>query len=253
MNSIAARTMNRNTDQAMNRTAKEATSRTVKKAMNRNTKEATSRTPHINPDENEQILDKLTVFSGVDAKYVRNQFEYTDEWIDEFYCSLVDHYREMVSDIPDYASYTAGEKLANFFLTSMDLLRENMELVRSTYHPNILDRLTRTRFEQKVEVLFQEIISDDNRIASSSRLLLIGPFYTLLSREYLILTGRWLDQPELENTLLALIEKSSTLLNEFLYSGVVDKAWDLGSFVMQHGLLAMSLSPVSIARRFLRF
>ena len=183
---------------------------------------------------------------------IRSHFRSTDEWIDACYCHMVDQYRLMTGAIPDFEEYTAGEKLLNFFLTSMDMMRDQEPFVRSTYHPFILDRFTSTRFEHSVARLFRQFTESDNRIALSHQLLLVSPVYTWWSREYLHMTGYWLTHPDSEPEVMALAEKTVNLLNEILYNGVIDNTLDLGKYLVQNGFVSV-WTPVSVLRRFLRF
>ena len=183
---------------------------------------------------------------------IRSHFRSTDEWIDACYCHMVDQYRIMTAAIPDFDDYTAGEKLLNFFLTSMDMMRDQEPFVRSTYHPFILDRFTSTRFEHSVARLFRQFTESDSRIALSHQLLLVSPVYTWWSREYLHMTGYWLAHPDSEPEVMALAEKTVKLLNEILYNGVIDNTLDLGKYLVQNGFVSV-WTPVSVLRRFLRF
>ncbi len=179
-------------------------------------------------------------------------FQSTDDWIDAFYCELVQQYQVMVERVPDFENYTVGEKLLNFCLTSMDMMRDHEHLVRSTYHPFILDRFTSTRFEHVVADLFRGFTEQDGRVAMSNQLLLVSPIYTWWSREYLHMIGYWLSHPESDHQVMALAEKTTSLLNEILYNGVFDRAIDLGKYLFEAGFVS-AWTPVSVIRKFLRF
>ena len=183
---------------------------------------------------------------------IRRHYRSTDEWIDDFYCMLVDEYRIMTGAIPDFEQYTVGDKLLNFFLTTMDMMHDHEPLVRSTYHPFILDRFTSTRFEHSVAELFRGFTEQDGRIGLSHQLLLVSPVYTLWSREYLHMAGSWLSDPGAGPRVTALAEKTTSLLNEILYNGVIDNTLDLGKYLLQNGFIS-ARTPVSVLRRFLRF
>ena len=183
---------------------------------------------------------------------IKRHFRSTDEWIDAFYCQIVAEYRIMMEAIPDFQQYTMGEKLANFCFTSMDVMRDHEQLVHCTYHPFILNRFTSTHFERSVEELFREFTVDDNRIALSNQLLLISPVFTYWSREYLYMIGYWLSHPDSDEEIMVLVEKMTSLLNEILYNGVLDKTLDLGKFLIENGFVS-PWTPVSILRRFMRF
>jgi hypothetical protein len=197
-------------------------------------------------------LSDLAQITRTPLEHIRSQFASTDAWVDAYYCHLTDRYRAMVGAIPDFGDYTVGEKLLNFFLTSLDMMREHEPFVRSTYHHFILDRFTSTRFEQSVAKLFREFTEQDSRVAFSQQILLFSPVYTWWSREYLHLTGFRLSQPDSGEKVMALAEKTTGLLNEFLYNGVVDSTVDLGKYLIQSGFVT-AWTPVTVLRKFLRF
>ena len=197
-------------------------------------------------------LADLSQITRTPLDEIRTHFQSTDEWIDACYCHMVDEYRIMTGVIPDFEDYTAGEKLLNFFLTSMDMMRDREPFVRSTYHPFILDRFTSTRFEHSVARMFRQFTESDSRIALSQQLLLVSPVYTWWSREYLHMTGYWLTHPDSEPEVMALAEKTVSLLNEMLYNGVLDNTLDLGKYLIQNGFVSV-WTPVSVFRKFLRF
>lgn len=197
-------------------------------------------------------LSDLARITNMPESCIKNHFQNVDEWIDAFYCFLVEQYRAMLMDVPDYDQYTVGEKLLNFGLSSMDLMRENYELVGSTFYPFIFNRFTSTRFEKLVEEMFREFTEQDGRVALSNQLVLISPVYTIWSREYLNMINYWVQHPGSEQKVMGLMEKSATLLNEILYNGVFDKAFDLGKYVINNEFLSL-LTPLSVARRIFRF
>ncbi len=197
-------------------------------------------------------LPDLAQITQTPLDLIRSHFSSTDEWVDAYYCHLTDRYRAMVSAIPDFSEYTAGEKLLNFFLTSMDMMGEHEPFVRSTFHPFILDRYTSTRFEKSVAELFRDFTEQDSRVAFSQQLILFSPVYTWWSREYLHMAGYRLSNPDSGGEVMALAEKTTGLLNEFLYNGVLDSTMDLGKYLIQNGFVSVR-TPVTLLRKFLRF
>ncbi len=197
-------------------------------------------------------LSELAQITRTPLEVIRSRFDSTDEWVDAYYCHLTERYRVMTRAIPDFSEFTVGEKLLNFLLTSMDMMREHESFVRSTYHPFVLDRFTSTRFEHSVAELFREYTEQDRRIALTQQMLLFSPVYTWWSREYLHMTGYWLSTPDSGQQVMALAEKTAGLLNEILYNGVVDSTLDLGKYLIQNGFVS-AWTPVTVLRKFLRF
>ncbi len=203
-------------------------------------------------DYRKLTLSDLAQITQTPLDEITPYFQSTDDWIDAYYCELVEQYQVMVQTVPDFENYTVGEKLLNFCLTSMDMMRDHEQLVRSTYHPFILDRFTSTRFEQMVADLFRGFTEQDCRVAMTNQLLLVSPVYTWWSREYLHMTGYWLSHPGSDHQVMALTEKTTSLMNEILYNGVFDKTLDLGKYLFEAGLVS-PWTPVSVIRKFLRF
>ncbi|MDG5768269.1 hypothetical protein QA596_12465 [Balneolales bacterium ANBcel1] len=197
-------------------------------------------------------VSDLAGFAGVPLDKANTHFRSANDWIDSCYCLLAERYRQMTNRVPGYEEYSTGEKLVNFTLTSMDMMRDYQHFVDGTFHHFILNRFTASAFEKDVQRLFEDFVKQDGRVAYAQQILLISPFYTLAAREYLHLLGYWISHPNSEEEIMALCEKSARLLNELLYNGILDNAADLGRFLYQNNFLSVT-TPFVIVRRLLRW
>lgn len=197
-------------------------------------------------------LDQTAIAAELRPHTVRTHFADMDAWISASWCRVPERYLQMIEQVPDISEYTAGERLANYVYASMDIMREEHTFYQTTFNQAIYDRYTSSDFETRVKRLFDEVVSNDPAIASSSRLVLIPAVFGFWSREYLHLVKEWLEQSATEEQTMALVEKSTTLLNEFLYNGVIDKTFDFGRYLIGNGLVSVS-TPVQLLRRHLRW
>lgn len=156
----------------------------------------------------------------------------------DFYSGIVPQYKEMVKQIEGYELYDLSEKLSNFVYSSLDMMQEQRDFVEKTFNDFILHPHRKPDFQQQVESLVEEFMSEDNRIAASNQYLLNAFTYSLLSREYLFLVRFWIqdESPGSEQT-MALTDKLTSFINEILYSAVLDKGFDLGRFLISNRVI----------------
>lgn len=197
-------------------------------------------------------LDETAIAAQLRPQTVRGHFADMDAWIAAAWCRVPERYIHMMQQVPDISEYTAGERLGNFVYASMDIMREELSFYRETFNKAIYDRYTSSDFELQVKQLFDEVVSNDPAIASSSRLVLFPAVFGFWSREYLHLLKEWLEESATEEQTMALVEKSTTLLNEFLYNGVIDKTVDFGRYLIGNGLVSAT-TPIELLRRHLRW
>lgn len=149
-----------------------------------------------------------------------------------FYNDIVPLYEEMVSEIEDYDNYNAGEKISNFVYTSLDLLGEHKNFVEQTYQKYIIYCPTKTRFRPEVRHLIADFLKNDENIPSFNRFFVNTICHIFLMNVYFMIVGYWIhDDSESYGKTMALIDKLTVLLNELLYNAILDKSFDLISFL----------------------
>ena len=148
-----------------------------------------------------------------------------------FYTSLVIRYRLMTSEIEDFDSYTLSEKLSNFAYASFDMLKERQAFVEATFGPMILYSCTKTDYEDRIEQLLVHFFKNDSKAASSSSLFLNRYFFTFIKQKYLWLVAFWLkdNSPDKAKS-MELTDKAAGLIQEMMYTSVIDRSIDLAKF-----------------------
>jgi AcrR family transcriptional regulator len=149
-----------------------------------------------------------------------------------FYTSRMVLYREQISGIEGYETFTLSEKLSNLFLTLLDLFGDHREFVLLTYKEFVACSLRKTGFEEELKKELELIFSADTRISSSSKPFLNRFAWHSVWLQFHGLIAFW-NQDESRNTenSMALVDKWSSLCEEVFYSKVLDKGFDLARFL----------------------
>jgi hypothetical protein len=173
-------------------------------------------------------------------------FDDKDEILIFFYDSVVPLYKMMISEIDDFDSFTAGEKLSNFTFTLFDLLNEQRDFVDQTYSRYVLVGFKKSTLKKDVTKLFKEFINRDERISTLNRNLFDGWFYGMVARKYLALILLWLrDESDSQEKTMALVDKLSSFLDELLYSNVLDKGFDLVQYLYTNDFFKFDIPYLS--------
>ncbi|MEX0779088.1 MAG: hypothetical protein WD491_00040 [Balneolales bacterium] len=155
-----------------------------------------------------------------------------------FYSGVVPGYKEMIKEIEGFEQYDLSEKLSNFVFSSLDLLQEQRDFVEKTFDDFIARSPQKSEFQQHVEQLIEEFVSEDRSIAGSNQYLLNSFTYNILSNEYLKLIKFWIkDESAGSEKTMVLTDKLTAFLNEVLYSAVLDKGFDLGRFLVSNQII----------------
>lgn len=150
-----------------------------------------------------------------------------------YYPSLLLKYRAMLSEIEDFEDYRIGEKLSNFMYTLFDMMEERKSFVKDTFEKYEWNCSGGSEFQKEIKALFKDFFTTDGNIATSAGLLIGDLFYGALKTQYLFLIRYWLqDDSEGHARTYALIDKMTGLLEELVYSKIVDKGFDLFKYVL---------------------
>jgi len=184
--------------------------------------------------------------AGVKIVEVYQLYDDKDEILIFFYDSVVPLYKMMISEIDDFDSFTAGEKLSNFTFTLFDLLNEQRDFVDHTYSRYVLVGYRKSTLKKDVTKLFKEFINRDERISTLNRNLFDGWFYGMIAGKYLALILLWLrDESDSQEKTMALVDKLSSFLDELLYSNVLDKGFDLVQYLYTNDFFKFDIPYLS--------
>lgn len=168
-----------------------------------------------------------------------NHFKDKYEILYFYYESFVIRYRLMIDEIEDFESYTLSEKLSNFAYASFDLMAEREEFVRQTYDAYILHSCKKTEYEEQIEELLADFIKNDPGKAASSDVVVNDCSLRLIRKKYLHLIDFWLyDESEGKEVTMELVDKVTGLIQEALYTSVIDRSFDLAKFLFSNDLSA---------------
>lgn len=156
-----------------------------------------------------------------------------------FYSSLITRYRLMVEEIEDFDSFTLSEKLSNFAYASFDLLKERKAFVEKTFGSYIMHSCKKTEYEEKIEQLLSNFVKQDSGKAASTDSLINDCSLRLIRKKYLHLVDFWLhDDSEDKEVTMELTDKVTGLIQEALYTSVIDRSFDLAKFLFSNDMLA---------------
>lgn len=176
--------------------------------------------------------------AGITVAEIFNHFSDTHEIIYFFYSALVIRYRWMIDEIEDFETFTLSEKLSNFAYASFDLMEEREAFVRQTFSSYILHSCKKTAYEEKVEELLTEFIKNDSGKAASTDVVVNDCSLRLIRKKYLHLVDFWLhDESEDKEVTMELVDKVTGLIQEALYTSVIDRSFDLAKFLFSNNII----------------
>lgn len=175
--------------------------------------------------------------ANITVAEIFNYFKDKHEILYFYYESMVIRYRLMIEEIEDFDSYTLSEKLSNFAYASFDLMSEREEFVRQTFDAYILHSCTKTDYEKQIEGLLTDFIKNDAGKAASSDVVVNDCSLRLIRKKYLHLIDYWLyDESEGKEVTMELVDKVTGLIQEALYTSVIDRSFDLAKFLFSNDL-----------------
>lgn len=182
-------------------------------------------------DRNRFTLRSIADKAGCELAEVQQEFPGKQAILRAFYDQIPDVYRESTVHIPEYESLNFGEKASNYIYTTFDVLSAHRDFTEETFAAMVLNRRD-THWHTESAALFRSFIQDDSRIPGANTMVIPDFVYPILVGEYLQLIRFWLqdDSPGTERT-LALVDKLTVFANELVYSGIIDKGFDLVKYL----------------------
>jgi len=185
-----------------------------------------------------EVAGKVDINVGELFQYFSDQ----QEIMYFYYASLVTRYRLMIDEIEEFSSFTLSEKLSNFAYASFDMMQEREEFVSQTFESYILNSCKKTEYEQKIEELFSEFFEKDTGKSASSDLVINKCSLRLFRKKYLHLVKFWLyDESEDKEVTIELTDKVTGLIEEALYTSVVDRSFDLAKFLFSNDIISQKV------------
>ncbi len=167
-----------------------------------------------------------------------------------FYESRIVIYREQLSSIKEYSTFTLSEKLNNIFLSLLDQFSEHREFVLLTYREMAGSPVRSSTFEKLFKEAIREIFQSDEQIATSAKILQNRFLYHAIYLQFHGLILFWKnDESHLYENSMALVDKWCALQEEIFYSKIVDKGFDLGKFLYYNSPINFTTSCALTAKR----
>lgn len=178
-------------------------------------------------------LQNLAKETGMSASEIYALFPNKQAILSFYYPLLVIRYKAMIKEIDEFDSYTVSEKLSSFAFSLFDMMEERRAFVERTFDKYVWQSIGKNEFQDELSPLLKELIEQDPRISNSAGFFIGTLFYTAIRKQFLLLIRFWLndDSTDQERT-MALTDKITGLIEELLYSKVVDKGFDLLKYLI---------------------
>lgn len=149
-----------------------------------------------------------------------------------YYTSRILKFREEIAGLDDYESFSLAEKLSALHLSILDQFQEQREFVLQTCNRQLMSPFVASGFESEYKAELQKIFNKDDQIPATARPFINSLFYSSVYCQFIGLISFWKrdESRHYENT-MALIDKWSALIQEFFYSRIAEKSFDLAKFL----------------------
>ena len=174
-------------------------------------------------------LAELADRQGISLGELLLEFDSRRELLAHYFDSRWTLFRTLKSQVPDYAAYTAQERLANLLYSLLDLMSPQKTFVIRAFGRYGNTESFRGEFRAEIREAFES-----PELSNAAKLVLSGPFYEAVWWAFMGLLEYWgRDRSKGGEDTAALIDKSVALLAELLTNAVADKALDLGRFLIR--------------------
>lgn len=177
-------------------------------------------------------LNKIAEKAGVTIGSLREFYPNKSAILNDFYALIPDIAQVQTLDIEGYRELTLADKISNYIYTSFDILQEHRDFVEMTFHEPETGRNSK-RWKSKSANRFRDFVDLDSRIPDLNRVIIPDFMYDFATNEYMALIQFWLkdESPGSEKS-LALVDKLTAFIQVLLYSGTLDKGFDLTKYIM---------------------
>ena len=195
-------------------------------------------------DRTRFTLRNIATAAGCEVSEIQQFYPGKQAILRAFYDMIPQIFEALRDEIPEYESLNFGEKVSNYIYTTFDVLNEHRDFVEETYDAMVFRR-DKTSWHTSSEAIFKSFIESDERIPDANRLLIQDFMYKILVREYHQLIRFWIhDDSEGSERTLALVDKLTSFSNELIYSGIVDKGFDLAKYLVSQDIWKFRFSEV---------
>lgn len=170
--------------------------------------------------------------TDMDVAAIRTLFPNKKAMLRFFYSSIPKRSYSLIEAIPDFQDLSISETVSQYVYQSFDLLNEHRDFVDATFDEHVTQCGKGASLMKNTSKTFDRMIERDGRIPFLNRMFLKSIVFDTMAWQYVHLLRYWLkDESEGTEKTLELVDKSTALFQELVYSGILDKGVDLGKFV----------------------
>lgn len=183
-------------------------------------------------------VSDICIPNDLDVLSFYDYFPTREACIRYYFSSIPERYALMISEIEEFEILAPGEKMANFVLSSIDMLDEFPKATSIYFdHSSGLH----SDFFKNAQHVIADILENDSHIPSLNLMVLSGTFFYPVALSYQqIVRYAVLSDDENRQTTFALTEKISSLFNEIITNASLSKGIDLIKFISQSNIISLS-------------
>lgn len=153
------------------------------------------------------------------------------EMLADFYNLVPALYKEHIQTIPDYNQFLLADRISSFIFTTFDVLSAQQSFVEQTFG-KITDSTDCKPWRSGIARILMDIFDNDPRVSDINRALIPDIAYDAGSVLFSHIIQFWIDDTsDGTGKTLALVEKSTALIQEIMYTDVLGKGIDLFRFL----------------------
>lgn len=184
-------------------------------------------------------IRSLAELLKMESKEIFEHFPNRRSILEFYYEAQFLKYKESLSDIDGYDTFTLSEKMSNLALTLLDSFEEQREFVLLTYRKKIVCSHQPSGFEKLMKDEIQQIVKDDKNICSSGKLVNGSISSKAVLLHFHGLVKFWMnDSSQGNQKTMELVDKWTALAESILYTKVADRATDLAKFFLYNSPLS---------------
>lgn len=183
-------------------------------------------------DRSNFTLSELSTRSGINESELIQQFGQKTDILRSFYSRAFEAFAQMEGQVPDFNSYTLAEKWATMAFSLADELTVVPGFARETMRPLILESRNGKAFIDMLTQRLSYYVSIDEELS-----MIVKPILGKISDKVFARVMIWLIHERLIDTsedgerTSALIDKTTNLIQSILYTGAIDRIFDLTKYL----------------------
>ncbi len=179
-------------------------------------------------------INRIAARAEVRTHDVYRFYSTRDQILADFYNLMPTLFTLQVKSLEGYDQFQLADRLSNFIFTTFDMMQEYRSFVQKTF-VSLSGSDDCTPWQKGNAQVLMQIFDNDPGVSDLNRVLIPDFAYDLAADVFTQLIEIWLtDTSDGTGKTLALVEKSTSFIQEVMYSDVLGKGIDLVRYVYTH-------------------